>query len=66
MITDMLKDTEQRRNEINDLNTKQAELLQLAIMEKNLKKRYNLYNKARVLRRIAEECQKWETFTTGF
>ncbi|MBO4675281.1 MAG: hypothetical protein J5601_04260 [Elusimicrobiaceae bacterium] len=62
----ILNDKELRDNEINDLNTKQAELLDQAMKEKNLKKRFNLYNKARVLRRIAEECLKWETFTTGF
>lgn len=62
----ILNDKELRNNEINDLNTKQAELLELAIKETNLKKRFKLYNQARVLRRIAEECQKWETFTKGF
>lgn len=62
----ILNDKELRDNEINNLNTKQAELLELAIHEKNLKKRFRLYNQARVLRRIAEECLKWETFTSGF
>lgn len=62
----ILNDKELRNNEINELNTKQAEILELCFKETNLKKRFKLYNQARVLRRIAEECQKWETFTKGF
>ena len=66
MILKTLNDAENRKNEINELINEETRLLQLALIQKNLKKRYQLYNQARVLRRIKEECIKWETMTNGF
>lgn len=66
MILKTLNDAETRRNEIKELTDEETRLLELALLQKNLKKRYALYNQARVIRRIKEECLKWDTMTRGY
>lgn len=45
---------------------KETELLNFAVHTENLKTRFKSYQQARIARKIAEECVKWETLTRGF
>lgn len=66
MIMTILNDKETRLNTINELAENENDIMQKAFLEKNLKKRFRLYNNARILRRIKEEIIRWETFTRGY
>ena len=50
----------------NKIIEEENQILQRAFTSVNMSHKYKLYNKAKILHRIAEELQKWETMTKGF
>lgn len=52
--------------DVKSCDEKAAELTSFALSTTNLKNRFRAYQQARICRKIAEECIKWETLTRGF
>ena len=50
----------------NKILDEENQILQRAFASINMSHKYKLYKEARILHRIAEELQKWESMTRGF
>lgn len=50
----------------NKILDEENQILQRAFASANMSHKYKLYKEARILHKIAEELQKWESLTRGF
>lgn len=61
MESEKLKDID-----YNKIIDEENQILQRAFASVNMSHKYKLYKEAKILHKIAEELQKWETMTKGF
>ncbi len=50
----------------NKILDEENQILKRAFASVNMSHKYKLYQEAKILHKIAEELQKWETMTNGF